>query len=427
MLTASISTVLFNANPLMKFDGYYILSDLLEVPNLMQRSQAMLKFLAQRFIYRVKSATPPTSNPSEGMILLVYGVLSQVYRVFLFFSITLYVMGQMFAVGLFLAVWTAAAWFIMPIGAFVHWLATNQSLSEFRPRAIVTSVVLAAAGLLMVGAVPMPDRRRAEGVVESEHRAGVYFRTDGFVIQALKKPGEFVSKGDPIVVCESDRLVAEIADTKAKIAEARTKEGMALLKDQGQAQVAIEYLRTLGDKLKHLQEKHDRLTVRAPHDGVLVGPDPRELVGSFVREGQGFCEVVDLDSVRVVATLSQGEGEWLNELNPGEYKVELRRASDIDDVLEGTYIRHNEAATRDLPHPSLGFSGGGTIEVEQQDHTGMTAKRPLFTAYFAPVTEGGFQGKPGERVSMRFSLPNKPLMTQWVDRLEKLVQGRVKL
>src|SRR5262249_5118678 len=106
MFSASVTTVLFNANPLMRFDGYYILSGRIEVPILMQRSMQMIQFLCQKFIYRIKEAPPPTSVPAERAILIVYGLFACAYRVFLFFSITIFLMGKMFGLGLALAIWT---------------------------------------------------------------------------------------------------------------------------------------------------------------------------------------------------------------------------------------------------------------------------------------------------------------------------------
>jgi putative peptide zinc metalloprotease protein len=263
--------------------------------------------------------------------------------------------------------------------------------------------------------------------VESEHRSGVYFRTEGFVVQALHRPGDFVKAGEPIVICESDRLAASIEFHKAKIAETESLEGQAASRGEfSTAETARQFVKTLRKQLEFFQEQHDRLTVRAPHDGVVVGPDPKNLVGSFVQEGQGMCEVVDLGSVRVVATLTQPEAAWLYELNVNDYKVELRRSSNVDEVLPAKTDKVLAGGTRALPHPSLGFPGGGKFEVEQRDQSGLTTKRPLFTAYFSPEVDR-FEGKPGERVALRFTLPRKPLVSQWVDRLEKLVQGRVQL
>jgi putative peptide zinc metalloprotease protein len=426
MFTASVSTVLFNANPLMKFDGYYILSDLLEIPNLMQRSTNMLKFLLQKHVYRSRHATSPTSSPSEAIILIIYGLAALAYRLFLFFSITLYVMGKLFAIGLFLAIWTAAMWFVLPVGAFVHWLATSQHLAEFRPRAIMTSLALIVLGVVMVGVVPMPDHRRAVGVVESQQRTGVFFGAEGFVVTANHRSGDFVKAGEPILTCESDRLVAELAYNKAQLAEAVSKEGQATQKnDEATAQWLRENETTLTKAIERVQGKLDKLVVRAPHDGVIVAQDPATLVGSFVKEGGFVCEVVDLAHLRIAATITQTEGTWLYTPDTSQFTTELRRASEVDRILPARFDHSEEAGTRDLRHAALGFPGGGKIETEQQDKAGLKSKRPLFTAYFTP--EEAFEGRPGERVSLRFTLQRKALLAQWIDRLEKMVQGRVKL
>jgi putative peptide zinc metalloprotease protein len=426
MFMASISTVLFNANPLMKFDGYYILSDLLEIPNLMQRSTNMLKFLMQKHVYRSRQAQSPTSSPGEAVTLIIYGLAAMAYRLFLFFSITLYVMGKLFAIGLFLAIWTAAMWFVMPVGAFVHWLATSSHLTENRGRAILTSLALILLGVVMVGVVPMPDHRRAVGVVESERRSGVFIKAEGFVLRADHRSGDFVKAGDPILTCESDRLKEELAFDLAQIAEVEAKEREAMKRgDEAAAMVGREYLSTLQKTVDRVRDKIDKLIVRAPHDGVIVGRDPATLVGSFVKEGAAVCEVVDVEHMRIAATITQTEGTWLYAPDATRFSTELRRVSDVDRIVKATFDHSEEAGTRELRHPALGFPGGGKIETDQQDRAGVRAKRPLFTAYFTP--EESFEGKPGERVNLRFTLARKALLAQWIDRLEKMVQGRVKL
>jgi len=428
MFTAGVSTVLFNANPLMKFDGYYILSDLLEVPNLMQRSFGMLKFIAQRRLYGVKDATPPTASASEASILVAYGLAAMVYRVFLFVSITLYVMGKMFAIGLFLAAWTAATWFILPVGGFVHWLATGVPIAERRGRAIATSLALVALGAIAIGAVPAPDRRRAVGVVESADRTGLFFGADGFVTAAHARPGDRVRRGDPVVTCESDQLLSLRRLSLAQLEEALSREAEATAKNPGAAQVAGEYVRTMREQIALVEGKIGALTVRAPHDGVIVGDDPAALVGVFVREGQPLAEVIDDAALRVAATLTQTEASWLYELNRSAYRVEMRLVSGIDAIVPATTERVLEAGRRELPHPSLGFAGGGTVETDSEDRTGLVAKRPLFKAYFvAQQGEAPLAGLPGERVHLRFALPDRPLLGQWIDRVGKMLQGRAKL
>lgn len=430
MLTSGVSTVLFNANPLMRFDGYYILSDLLEVPNLMQRSTGMLKHLAQVYIYRIKNANPPSSVPSEQAILIAYGIAALVYRLFLFVSITLYVMGKLFAIGLILAVWTAAMWFILPVGAFVHWLATSAQLAEFRPRAIATSLALCLATALLVGAIPMPDHRSAGGVVESDQTVGLYFGADCFVTEVHARPGEFVKKGDAIVTCESPDLVAQLSLADALLAETRASERQAIAKNEtGNAQAARGRIEAIEAQIKRTRERVDRLIVRAPFDGVLVGTDPASFVGSYVKEGKQICEFVDPAALRVAASLTQTEASWLFELPHDQYSVEMRTLSEIDRFIHGTNVRVVDSGQRQLRHPALAYAGGGTIETEQQtdQRTAPQAKQHLWWVYVdaADARDLTARSAPGERVRLRFTLPSKPLLTQWVDRLQKMIQGRV--
>ena len=441
MLTSSVSTILFNANPLMRFDGYYILSDLLEVPNLMQRSQQMLKFLALKHIYRVRNPIAPTGSVSEALILLIYGVASSIYRVVLFFSITLYVMGQLFAIGLLLAIWTSAMWFILPVGGFIHWLATNSQIAEHRARAILVSIVLAAAILIPVGMVPFPDWRRVDAVVESRSRTGVFFGTDGFVSTAHVRSGDLVRKGDAIVTCESPQLNASIALAEAQLAESKARAAAALTRDPAEAQIGADYVFTVEEQLTFLRQQRERLTVRAPHDGRVVSVDPAILVGAFVQEGQPICEVVDESELRITATMPQSEASWIYDLDRSAYSVEYRLASDVRVSYTAEAEAPLPAGDRELPHPGLGFGGGGTIELDQSDKSGTRASQPFFKVRIHRIDENGVRvshslsnaeqgvgpGRPGERAFVRFTLPSKPLAEQWIDRIRKLIQGRARI
>jgi len=446
MFTASVSTVLFNANPLMRFDGYYILADLLETPNLQQRSTKMLQHLMQKYVYRLKNLISPSTLRGEQAILIAYGLLAGAYRIFLFISITLFVLGQFFAVGLVLALWTAAAWFIIPIGKFVHWNAASPQLGDKRARGILTSVALVTAMFIIIGLIPMPDRRRGVGVVESTARSGVYFDTDGFVVQVHKRPGEAVAAGEPIVTLENEDLYQRKRGLEAQRAEfeIQAREGIS----QGQsaiAQVSAERIAVVDENIDEAQRRIDALVVKAPHDGRMIGGDPEQRMGAYVKRGELLCEVVDTSSLRVAAAMDQRQSGWLfarsGEPNRLPWStVEVRPVSDIDTVLPAGNIRTVDAGQRLLPSAAIGYSGGGAVEIDSQEKSGRVAKRPVFTLYMdlapdpaaaEPASTSDARSvnrlTPGERVHVRFRLPNRPLLAQWIDRLRKEVQGRVKL
>jgi len=430
MLTSGVSTVLFNANPLMKFDGYYMLSDWLEIPNLMPRSVNLLKFLFQKHVYRVENANSPTTDPGEAAILLVYGVLALAYRILIFFSVTLYVMGKMFAIGLFLAAWTAAMWFILPVAQFLRWHAASPQLAHRRGRAALTSLALVGLTLALVGWVPMPDRRRANGVVEAAQRSGVFAPYQGFITHAPARGGQRVRAGEPLVVLENPELLSRLDLARAQLAESVVLEQRAASQSPAAAQAMAEQVKTFREQIAYLESKRDALTIRAPHDGVVVLPDGAERIGAFVHEGDHLCEVIDDSDLRVAAVLTQAEGDWAP-MDPSAYRVEMRRVSDIDRVIEMKAVRVPAAARKDLPHAALGDQGGGTIATQRTQDGSTLAQRSVYRLHLAalPAEGGGAPeiGVPGERVRLRFTLPSRPWLAQWWERLDKTLQGRARV
>jgi putative peptide zinc metalloprotease protein len=439
-LTASISTVLFNANPLMRFDGYYILSDFLEVPNLAQRANNMLKHLIQKYIYRLEDLTPPSQIRSEQGILITYGVLALAYRIFLFVSITLYVMGQMFGIGFALAIWTASVWFVLPAWSFVHWLATGPKLAEHRARHVLASVGMIAAGVILIGVVPFPDHRRAMGVVDSAERTVVYFGAPGFVDEVPEGivPGAMVHEGDVLARLKNKDLEQDARVTRVQMEDLALQERRALAdKKPETAQVARRQVEVMEKRLAQIQEKLAKLVVRAPHDGVIAGADPQNLVGAYMKIGTPLCEVVDGRQIRIESKLSQRDG-WiygyvdqeggLLEDKLAGLGLEIRRMSQIGQTAAARVTRII-LPNATLPHESLSYAGGGQIPTAQDDKSGRRSNSPLPEVWAEPVlgADGAAPVFVDERVSLRFTLPSKPLALQWWDRLSKLMQGRVNM
>ncbi len=428
MVSASIATILFNANPLMRFDGYFILSDLIEVPNLMQRSTMMLKFLFQRHLYRISSARPPTSSSSEALVLLVFGVLSLVYRMFLFTVIIFFLLSSFLLLGVILAVWSIVLWFIMPVGKWVHWLASHGSLNDSRGRAITVSLALSAALAVLIGAVPLPDWRRTTGVIEPVDQRGVFAASDGFVQEVHVRLGQRVRAGEKILTIDAPEMRSEMALARANIRILQMNRSEALAgADPAAARVAEQQAEVWRASLAELDRRARELVVRSPIDGVIVTADPGRALGSHVTIGTPICEVADTDRTRVTATLDQTQAAWLFELSPGMYTLRMRPASDPSRVITATSAVAMPGAQRQLPHAALGGAGGGEISTRPDDPSGRMSMQEQFTVHItAPAAELANLA-PGQRVAIRATLPSKPLLHQIVERVSKALQGRVKI
>ena len=139
MLIGAVSTLFFNGNPLLRFDGYYVLADAIEMPNLAMRSKRYLAYLVQHYLFGVSDAKSPATRRDERAWLLLYGVASFCYRMFIMFFIVLFVAGKYFIIGALLAVWAVVMQIVVPFAKMLSFLVTSPQLRRSRARAVVVS------------------------------------------------------------------------------------------------------------------------------------------------------------------------------------------------------------------------------------------------------------------------------------------------
>ncbi len=421
VLVASVATVIFNANPLMRFDGYFILSDLLEVPNLYDRSMQHLKWLGQRYAFGMTAAPPVATDRGERRILLVYGVLAAIYRVVVMAGIAMLIAVRFFTIGLALAIWTVGAWLLFPLGKFVHWLATSPALHRQRNRAVLVSVATALALLLAIGLVPAPQYQRTVGVVEARQRADVAIQSDGFVQEVKAEVGDEVRQGQVLLVCDNPILRAQRRQLVAQIKGLQLEETYAL-RNPADLAVAQAKHRALQQALDDANERIADLVVRSPLAGRLAGPPLAPLLGRYVKRGHVVAQVEDLRSLRVTALVDQAQNAlgFFNSIRA----VELRAPGDVGVDLPSRVLQTFDSGRTQLPHPALGALDGGPVATDPHDPKGMTALRPQFEIWLAvppPRTAADPPFLPGERVYVRFTLAQRrPLLWQWIHRFRQI-------
>ena len=115
VIIGSVSSLFFNGNPLLKYDGYYVLADAIDIPNLYQRSTKFLGYLCQRYLFGINTLTSPASGPGEGKWFVVYGISSFLYRLGILWVIILFVTEKFFVVGVILALWLVSLQILLPL------------------------------------------------------------------------------------------------------------------------------------------------------------------------------------------------------------------------------------------------------------------------------------------------------------------------
>ena len=190
VILAGVTTLLFNANPLIRFDGYYVFSDWLEIPNLGQKANRYLGYLLNRHVFGVEDGlTPPHLTPGEAPWLAGYAVTSFLYRMLIAVGIILMIAGQFFFVGVLLALWAAYSMLILPLLRQVRFLAHDAVLEGRRHRAIAISAGCAAV-FMALGHVPMSQ---------------LFCETDSPYLSPFKE-----KRNEPAFVVESYKKIAEL-------------------------------------------------------------------------------------------------------------------------------------------------------------------------------------------------------------------------
>lgn len=407
MIIAGVSTLLFNANPLIRFDGYYILADLVEIPNLGSRSTQYLGYLVQKYLFGVEGLRSPASAPGEARWFLVYGVASFIYRLFLITFIVFLLAENYFIIGVVLAIWAFVMMALMPIYKQVKFLMHNQKLKGRRGRAIGVSLAMLAglAGILMI---PLPLTTVVEGIVWADKDARVTMESAGFVDEVLVAPGQAVSRGQPLARCSNPemthgrkRIEAQIAELEAKYASLTAQVGR-VRPDRVQAKLVEEQIHAARAQLGQVERQIDLLTVRSPADGVFVPFARENPVGRFLQRGQ----VVGYVSRDINATARVLVPQHRISLVRGlTGEISVRAADRLDQVLPASLVREVPQASQELPSAALGFEGGGTIATNPNSEPGAGGNPATFRNWFQfdlEIARPEVQIGLGERVYARF-------------------------
>jgi putative peptide zinc metalloprotease protein len=424
MLVASVTTVIFNANPLLRYDGYYILADFLEIPNLQFRSQEYCMGLIKRHIFRIK-ARQPLPPPGQRAWLFFYGIASSIYRVFVGIVIILVVTWQVPVLGVLMALAGVATWLIVPVVKLIRYLALDPELHRKRTGATAFSLGVIATIIIVIGLIPFWVHYQGEGVTEALQRDVLHAETPGFVQQVKVEDGEKVKQGQVLLVCKAIDLDAAIAQTQAELRHWELMETQGRVEDPSRGNSAEAAVTALQNQLADELRRQRSLTVRAPFDGVVVAPHIRDLLGKYVQRGEELAMVAQTDQLLVRLVLDQSDAQLMK--LPTYPDAQIRMVGDVGDVLTSNNFRVLPAAQPNLPHPSLGYLGGGAVQTEPQDPT-----KPVVRQFEIWVTldnklgpDGQPKFYPGQKADVRFWLDQKhPLFWQWSRRLMQLIEAK---
>ena len=419
---ASVSTLLFNINPLLRFDGYYILSDLLDIPSLHTRASRQWTHLFERYLFGCRKSESPARTKRESVWLSVFGLLSGIYKVFVFTVIILFVADKFLLAGLIMALLCVVSLGIVPALKLIHYLVHSPKLERTRVRAISATAGLAVGILLPLWLIPVPHGFKAPGILRAESYADVSGEAAGVLEEILAPSGSLVTAGQMLFRLSDPELDNLLRMVQAEWAEAQARHRRALRDATADVEPLSSYLDALDGRRARLRQRKADLEVRAPMAGIWVAAGLEEQLGQWVPRGQAVGSIVGPDRFRLSAVIPQADAARLFEDRIGKAHVRLRGQSNRTLDVEG--LRMVPADRAILPSAALGWFSGGDIQVSASDLMGRTAVEPFFEVFAALPSDpeaGYFHGRSGV---IRFSLPAEPLLPRWIRAFRQLLQKR---
>jgi len=301
MITASVTTILFNANPLMKFDGYYVVSDWLAIPNLYSHGSTYWTYWCRRYLCGVPATLPPWPRGSR-IIIACYGAASLVWRV-------LVCVGLAFAAAALLHGWEIilAVWLGIPSIRLARYLVFGKP-GEQPKRWRLAVVGLLPALLVLVGlnTIPWCGVRQAAAVVEYSPGNTLRAAGSGFIREVHVASGEVVQPGQVLLVLSNPELEQQLTDLEIAIGQSKIRSRALQQKGQIAAhQAEDQKLASLLEQFSEKRKQADQLTVRAPCSGMVTGRHLANLIGTYVSAGDELVTVGDERHKRLLISVSQ--------------------------------------------------------------------------------------------------------------------------
>lgn len=427
MLIGSVSSVIFNGNPLLRFDAYYVLADALDIPNFYQKSQQYWFFLADRYLLGSHAARTPVDVPSERIWLMSYAPVSLFYRLVVSYAIVLFVMDLWLGLGLVLLALTLYMLVVAPAWKGLSHLFGPQ-VQAHRWRAWAGAGGLSALVAVFIFAVPWPHAIYAQGVVQMSRFSVLYAPLDGRLEHAVLGHGQSVEAGAPLMWFDPVGLTVDIEQTKRERDELLTLERSALSRQVADFQPLVEQRQAKEQRLQELERRLALAVVRAPHGGHYIALEGGERQGTWLGQGTEVGHVLDPSmGYQFVAVISQERARELFAQPVG--KLGLRLLGQADQLIPVERVVLLPYQKERLPSAALGWLGGGDLPVSTQDAKGEKAAEEFFEVRLTikPDSKADVVLAHGMRGVLRLELPARSMFDRINESLRQLVQKRYRL
>ena len=370
-----IMSLTVNLNPLMRFDGYYLLADGLGIPNLQDRAFAFGQWKLRELLFGAGSPQPESVRLSTRRIMIAYAWATWAYRLMLFTGIAVMVYHHFFKVlGIVLFLVEILFFICLPIWREVTAWWSRRAAFATTSRFGVTMAVVAL--LLTLTFIPWSSRVAIPGVLQARSYATLYPPAPGRIVAVSVRPGQHVLKGDTLLILESPKLAkdAALVETQVDQLDFRLQRQAGYADDRSQGQVIAESLKAKLAELDGLAERQRNLLLKSPIDGVVVDRADSLYPGRWINEKLAVAYVIDPQQAAIAAlapvedlnALAVGQ-EALFIPNDATRSAQRARVTEIRDMDE-----------QDFSLPYLASIYGGDVPVRKDTRGRIQAEQSVY-------------------------------------------------
>ncbi len=412
-LTAGFSTLVINANPLFKYDGYFVLSDWLEIPNLAQRANAQVARFSKRWLWRLPVSPASPLPRGEALWLYVYAPLSFFYRLVVFAAIATWLAtsSKMLAVAVLL--YSIGTIVVLPAarGLIRIWQEAAQQAALTRTMGFGA---LASAVLIVVMALPLPQYTTVRGVMWLPQQGEVRAESEGQLQRWLIEPGSPVEVGTALAELENPELQTLLLKAQANHRAAQSRVLEARAKNSVEIGSLLAQLQQSAAELTHAERQADERIIHSSVAGQFVVARPDDQLGRYIRQGQTLGYVVPPGKGTVLTVVDQDQ---IGLLKQRLLKAEVRFFNELGTTHLAEVSRLTPGGTHQLPSAALGVPAGGSIAVDLEDPEGRKTLDQVFQVELS--LDQNFE-QLGGRAWVRFDHGREALAGRMARRVQQL-------
>ncbi len=381
--TSWVLTIFVNLNPLMRFDGYYLLADFLNIKNLQPRSNALGLWWLREQLFAPQDPCPEHLPMKMHYSIIFYAFCVWIYRFFLFMGIALLLHAFIIKAIAIILAGVEIGWFIvrpilMEIKNWPHLIKRGTMKNN-----LFSASILAIA--VMVVFVPWQSSIKAPAVVEPSLEQTLFAKLPGKIEKILITHGQSVQKNDPLLVLHSPALETQMQLTRQTISllQARVNRQTVDREDRAQNNVLISQLASERERLKGFQKLKEDMILKAPFDGVIHGIIPGLHKGRWINSAQGLMEIQGEAATMTTAYVSEDDIARLENGAAAKFYA--------DDPLQkriGLKLQNiAPAGTSILDKPILASTYGGGIAVRENEYGESEPVRGMFRVLLSGSAE----------------------------------------